>query len=88
MGTRDSTLPPPLSRCTCKGSLRNLYIIILSVHAVGRGLSGAFATMRPRYALRWREAQLGKALQAAEPRLLQAQLNLHFLFHARTDCVH
>jgi two-component system sensor histidine kinase AlgZ len=64
------------------GQLRNQYIIILAVHAAWVSIYLAFAMQRRRYHAELSQAQLGKALQAAELRLLKSQLNPHYLFNA------
>jgi hypothetical protein len=64
------------------GQLRNLYIIIFAVHAAWVSIYLAFAMLRRRHLAELRQAQLGKALQAAELRLLKSQLNPHYLFNA------
>ncbi len=69
-------------RLTFGGQLRNQYIIILGVHTVWVAIYLAFAMQRHRYRAEIRQAQLGEALQSAELRLLQSQLNPHFLFNA------
>jgi LytS/YehU family sensor histidine kinase len=62
--------------------LRNQFIFTLLVHAGWVAVYLAFAMLRHRYHAELRQAQLGEALQAAELRLLKAQLNPHFLFNA------
>lgn len=69
-------------KLTMTGQLRNLYIIILVVHAAWVAVYLSFAMQRHRYRAELHQAQLGKALQAAELRLLKSQLNPHFLFNA------
>ena len=69
-------------KLTLGGQLRNLFIIILAVHAAWVAIYLAFAMQRRRYLAELRQAQLGEALQAAELRLLKSQLNPHFLFNA------
>ena len=69
-------------RLSVHGQLRNLFIIILIVHAMWVAIYLAFAMLRHRYQSELRQAQLGEALQAAELRLLKSQLNPHFLFNA------
>ena len=64
------------------GQLRNLFIMILGVHAAWVAIYLAFAMQRYRYKAELQQAQLGEALQAAELRLLKSQLNPHFLFNA------
>ena len=69
-------------RLSSHGQLRNLFIIILTVHSMWVAIYLAFAMLRHRYQSELRQAQLGEALQAAELRLLKSQLNPHFLFNA------
>ncbi len=69
-------------RLSSSGQLRNLFIIILAVHAAWVAIYLAFAVLRHRYQAELHQAQLGKALQTAELRLLKSQLNPHFLFNA------
>jgi LytS/YehU family sensor histidine kinase len=69
-------------RLSFGGQLRNQFIFMLTVHAGWVALYLAFAMQRHRYRAEVRQAQLGEALQAAELRLLQSQLNPHFLFNA------
>ena len=69
-------------RLSIGGQLRNQFILQLIVHAGWVALYLAFAMQRHRYRAEIRQAQLGEALQAAELRLLQSQLNPHFLFNA------
>jgi len=64
------------------GQLLNQLIFILLIHGAWVAVYLAFAMQRYRYQAELRQAQLGKALQAAELRLLKAQLNPHFLFNA------
>ena len=64
------------------GQLRNQFIINLTVYVVWVAIYLTLAMQRHRYQGELRQAQLGKALQAAELRLLKAQLNPHFLFNA------
>jgi LytS/YehU family sensor histidine kinase len=70
------------SRLSLSGQLRNLFIILLVVHAVWVAIYLAFAIQRHRYRAEIAKAQLSAALQAAELRLLRSQLNPHFLFNA------
>jgi sensor histidine kinase YesM len=60
----------------------NQFIFTLAVHAGWVAIYLAFAMQRHRYDAELRQAQLGKALQAAGLRLLKSQLNPHFLFNA------
>jgi two-component system sensor histidine kinase AlgZ len=69
-------------RLPVSGQLRNLFILILVVHVAWVAIYLVFAMQRHRYQSELRQAQLGEALQAAELRLLQSQLNPHFLFNA------
>ncbi len=69
-------------RLPVSGQLRNLFIIMLAVHAVWVAIYLAFAIQRHRYRAEIRQAQLSSSLQAAELRLLRSQLNPHFLFNA------
>jgi len=69
-------------RLSFSGQLRNQYILILGAFVVWVAIYLAFAMQRHRYGAEVRQAQLGEALQAAELRLLQSQLNPHFLFNA------
>lgn len=69
-------------RLSLGGQLRNQYVLILGAHLVWVAIYLAFAMQRHRYRAEVRQAQLGEALQSAELRLLQSQLNPHFLFNA------
>lgn len=69
-------------RLSPSGQLRNQFIILLAVHSAWVAAYLALAMQRHRYRVELRQAQLGKSLQAAELRLLKAQLNPHFLFNA------
>jgi LytS/YehU family sensor histidine kinase len=64
------------------GQLRNQFVFMLIVHIAWVALYLAFAMQRHRYRTEIQQAQLGQALRAAELRLLQSQLNPHFLFNA------
>jgi sensor histidine kinase YesM len=64
------------------GQLRNQYILILAVHGVWVAIYLAFALQRRRYEAEVRQAQMDEALRTAELRLLQSQLNPHFLFNS------
>jgi hypothetical protein len=64
------------------GQLRNQFIFMLLVHGAWAAVYLAIALQRHRYRAELRQAQLGEALRAAELRLLQSQLNPHFLFNA------
>jgi LytS/YehU family sensor histidine kinase len=64
------------------GQLRNQFIFMLIVHGAWVAIYLAIAIQRHRYRAELRQAQLGEALRAAELRLLQSQLNPHFLFNA------
>ncbi len=70
------------SRLSLSGQLRNLFIILLVVHAVWVAIYLAFAIQRHRYQAELARTRLSEALQAAELRLLRSQLNPHFLFNA------
>lgn len=81
------TLVTPLAaafyqRLTPEGQLRNQFIFMLLVHGAWVAVYLAIALQRHRYRAELRQAQLGEALRAAELRLLQSQLNPHFLFNA------
>jgi len=69
-------------RLTVGGQLRNQFIFMLIVHGAWVAIYLAIAIQRHRYRAELRQAQLGEALRAAELRLLQSQLNPHFLFNA------
>jgi sensor histidine kinase YesM len=64
------------------GQLRNQYIILLAVHGAWVAIYLAFAMQRRRYHAELNQARMGEALRAAELRLLQSQLNPHFLFNS------
>lgn len=82
----DMPVPPITAafyeKLTLSGQLRNMYIIILGVHAAWVAIYLAFAMLRRRHQAELRQVQLGEALQAAELRLLKSQLNPHYLFNA------
>ena len=69
-------------RLNVEGQLRNQFIFMLLVHGAWIAVYLAVAIQRQRYRAELRQAQLGEALRAAELRLLQSQLNPHFLFNA------
>jgi sensor histidine kinase YesM len=69
-------------RLSLDGQLRNQFIFMLIVNVAWAALYLTFAMQRHRYRAEIRQAQLGEALRAAELRLLQSQLNPHFLFNA------
>lgn len=78
---------PPITaafyeRLSFQGQLRNQFIINLTVYVIWVAIYLTLAMLRHRYQSEVRQAQLGEALQAAELRLLKAQLNPHFLFNA------
>lgn len=60
----------------------NEFLISLFVYLTWVAAYFGVATIRHRYQLELRQTQLAEALQAAELRLLEAQLNPHFLFNA------
>jgi len=64
------------------GQLRNQFIGSLLIHAIWVAIYFGIAIQRRRHRAELRQAQLAEALQAAELRLLKAQLNPHFLFNA------
>ena len=70
------------ARLNVEGQLRNQYILLLVVYVAWMAIYLAIAMQRHRYQSELRQAQLGEALRAAELRLLQSQLNPHFLFNA------
>lgn len=86
MALHDTPVAPIASafyqKLSTAGQLRNLYIIILVMHAAWVAVYLTFAMQRHRYDAELHQAQLGKALQAAELRLLKSQLNPHFLFNS------
>jgi LytS/YehU family sensor histidine kinase len=69
-------------RLTVSGQLRNQFIFMVVVHGAWVAIYLAIAIQRHRYRAELRQAQLGEALRAAELRLLQSQLNPHFLFNS------
>jgi LytS/YehU family sensor histidine kinase len=69
-------------RLTHRGQLINQFVASLAVTLIWVGLYLSFAVQRYRYSAQLRQTELAKALQAAELRLLKAQLNPHFLFNA------
>jgi sensor histidine kinase YesM len=69
-------------RLDLQGQLRNQFIFMLLVHGAWVAVYLAVAIQGHRYRAELRQAQLGEALRAAELRLLQSQLNPHFLFNA------
>jgi sensor histidine kinase YesM len=69
-------------RLNFEGQLRNQFIFMVLVHGAWVAVYLAIAIQRHRYRAELRQAQLGEALRAAELRLLQSQLNPHFLFNA------
>ena len=80
-------LVPPITsafyeKLSLQGQLRNQFIINLAVYVIWVAIYLTLAMLRHRYQSEVRQAQLGEALQAAELRLLKAQLNPHFLFNA------
>jgi sensor histidine kinase YesM len=64
------------------GQLRNQFIGSLLIYAIWVAVYFGIAIQRRRYRAELRQVQLAEALQAAELRLLKAQLNPHFLFNA------
>jgi sensor histidine kinase YesM len=64
------------------GQLRNQFIGSLLIYAIWVAVYFGIAIQRRRHRAELRQAQLAEALQAAELRLLKAQLNPHFLFNA------
>jgi sensor histidine kinase YesM len=60
----------------------NEFLISFFVYLTWVAAYFSVATIRHRYQLELKQAQLAEALQAAELRLLEAQLNPHFLFNA------
>lgn len=82
----DTTVAPITAafyrRLTIEGQLRNQFIIMLVVQCAWVAVYLAIALMKHRHRAELRQLQLGEALRAAELRLLQSQLNPHFLFNA------
>jgi two-component system sensor histidine kinase AlgZ len=70
------------SKLSARGQLINQFIGCLLLDVIWVALYFGFAMQRHRYRTELAHVQLGKALQAAELRLLQAQLNPHFLFNS------
>jgi sensor histidine kinase YesM len=64
------------------GQLRNQFIGSLLIYAIWVAVYFGIAIQRRRHRAELRQAHLAEALQAAELRLLKAQLNPHFLFNA------
>jgi Histidine kinase len=64
------------------GQLRNQFIGSLLIYAIWVAVYFGIAIQRRRHRAELRQVQLAEALQAAELRLLKAQLNPHFLFNA------
>ena len=64
------------------GQLFNQFVNSLMVTLIWVGLYLGFAVQRHRYDAQVRQAELAQLLNAAELRLLKAQLNPHFLFNA------
>jgi sensor histidine kinase YesM len=64
------------------GQLFNQFVNSLIVTLIWVGLYLGFAVQRHRYDAQVRQAELARLLDAAELRLLKAQLNPHFLFNA------
>jgi LytS/YehU family sensor histidine kinase len=64
------------------GQLFNQFVNSLVVPLIWAGLYLGFAVQRHRYDAQVHQAELARLLQAAELRLLKAQLNPHFLFNA------
>jgi sensor histidine kinase YesM len=64
------------------GQLRNQFIGSLLIYAIWVAVYFGIAIQRRRHRAELRQVQLAEALQAAELRLLRAQLNPHFLFNA------
>jgi histidine kinase len=64
------------------GQLFNQFVNSLIITLIWVGLYLGFAVQRHRYDAQVRQAELAQLLNAAELRLLKAQLNPHFLFNA------
>jgi hypothetical protein len=69
-------------RLGTSGQLRNQFIFFFLVYGAWVAVYLSLALQRHRYRAEIHQAQLGKALQAAELRLLKSQLNPHFLFNS------
>src|SRR5579864_358630 len=69
-------------RLPADGQLINQFINSLLITLMWVGLYLGFAVQRHRYDAQLHQAELAKSLNAAELRLLKAQLNPHFLFNA------
>jgi hypothetical protein len=65
-----------------RGQLSHQFMSCLVFDLMWVAIYFGFAMQRHRYRTELAHVQLGKALQAAELRLLQAQLNPHFLFNS------
>lgn len=65
-----------------RNQLLNQYITSVIVTLIWVGMYLSFTLQRHRYAAQLRQTELSTALQAAELRLLKAQLNPHFLFNS------
>jgi two-component system, LytTR family, sensor histidine kinase AlgZ len=75
IGSIYSKLPP-------SGQLVNQFISCAVFDVIWVAIYFGSAIQRHRYRTELQQVQLGKALQAAELRLLQTQLNPHFLFNS------
>jgi two-component system sensor histidine kinase AlgZ len=69
-------------RLSHRNQLINQFVSTLLITLLWVGLYLSFAVQRYRYHAQLRQTELATALQAAELRLLKAQLNPHFLFNA------
>lgn len=83
----DGTPVAPMLRAFYRGlplwnKLVNQYILTLTDYLMWIAAYFGVATIRQRYQTELRHAQLAEALKAAELRLLESQLNPHFLFNA------